>query len=472
MRILLEGSDARYTLEQLAQTLFGSQEIEIQCRVRQTHKRISAVCVLIQEDRQSRACAWLQNSNDKYECQHTHRLVVARALYRAALQMLDSPPQWGMLSGVRPAKLIRAQLEAGHTPEQAQRWLEKTYDVQSDKAALCVTAAKFAFSVHQDLVPRDVLLYLHIPFCPSRCSYCSFVSMSAGDYAQYGEAYIQALMREIFAFETLVKTRGLRIRSVYIGGGTPAILDADKLYDLCARIHVLAPAAEFTVEAGRPDVISAQKLAALRRAGVERVCVNPQTLKNQTLSVIGRKHTSADFYQAFALARQAGFQAINVDLIAGLPGETEEDFYNTIDGVTALAPENITVHTLAVKRSSFLNAEAYQPAPASRLHAMLDYAEKTIMQKGYAPYYLYRQKNMGGSFENIGFAKPGEECLYNICMMEEIGDVIALGAGASTKLTRHGIRRRVNPKYPREYIAGIDSVLADFDWIEQYFYEE
>ncbi len=472
MQILLEGSDAHYTLEQLAQTLFAGEELEIRCRVSQTQARINAICRITRAGRQSRACAWSAKPEDAYACRHAHRLTLARALYRAALPLLDVPPEWGMLSGVRPAKLVRAQLEAGKSPQQAQRWLERTYFVTPQKARLCTQAAEAAFSAQESLRPRDILLYVHIPFCPSRCSYCSFVSMSAGDYARYGEAYFRALMRELNALEALVHACQLHVRAIYIGGGTPAVLDAESLSGLCARLHALAPAAEFTVEAGRPDVIDAQKLAALRESGVQRVCVNPQTLHNRTLAAIGRRHTSADFYQAFALARQADFRAVNVDLIAGLPGETEADFQNTLDAVAALAPENVTVHTLAVKRSSFLNEAAYQPAPAQRLHTMLDYAGKTLARMGYVPYYLYRQKNMGGSFENVGFAQPGEECFYNICMMEEIGDVIALGAGASTKLTRHGIRRRVNPKYPREYITRIDEILSDFDWMKRYFYEE
>lgn len=472
MQILLEGSDARYTLEQLAQTLFGGEEIAIRCRVRETGGRINVVCTIIRGDRQSRACAWSEKPEDAYECRHTHRLTVARAVYRAAVPLLDAPPEWGMLSGVRPAKLVRAQLEAGRTVRQAQRFLEKTYFVAPQKAGLCTAAAKAAFAAQANLAPRDVLLYLHIPFCPSRCSYCSFVSMSAGDYAQYGEAYYQALMRELSAFEELAASCRLRVRAIYIGGGTPAILDAGKLSELCVHVRRLAPEAEFTVEVGRPDVIDAEKLAALRAAGVERICVNPQSLHDRTLAAIGRRHTASDFFRAFGLARQAGFCAVNVDLIAGLPGETEADFTATLDAVTELAPENITVHTLAVKRSSFLNEAAYQPSPAQRLRAMLDYADQTLARAGYAPYYLYRQKNMGGSFENVGFSRPGEECFYNICMMEEIGDVIALGAGASTKLTRKGIRRRINPKYPREYIARIDEILSDFEWMKRYFYEE
>lgn len=471
MEIRIEGGDVRYTVEQLAKTLLGNEDAEITCRMREGNARVFAHCTLSCFGKTAQADTWAGLGENEYENNHTRRLTAARALYRAYVRLTGEKPAWGMLSGVRPGKLVRARLEEGKTPRMAQRFLEKTYFVTPEKAALCTRAGKIAFEAEKSLLPRDILLYIHIPFCPSRCAYCSFVSLSAGDFARYGEDYLAALKREFDAFERLKIEKDLRVRAVYIGGGTPAILAPDSLSALCARVHALAPDAEFTVEAGRPDAITKEKLEALVRGGVSRVCVNPQTIHDETLARIGRKHTAQDFYRAYALAREAGFAQINVDLIAGLPGEDAAAFRESLDAVCALEPENITVHTLAVKRSSALNDSDFRALPARELQAMLDYAFLRLGGQDYAPYYLYRQKNMGGSFENAGFAKPGKACFYNICMMEEIGDVIALGAGASTKLTRGGILRRVNPKYPREYIAGIEGVLSDFEKIGRYFDE-
>ena len=472
MNVRIEGGDVRYTVEQLAQTLFGSAQTDISVKTSASEKRVTAVCRISDGEKEASASAWSPRPETEYDYNHALRLTAAKALYKASLPILGTAPDWGMLSGVRPGKLIRARLEKGESLEKAEKWLEKTYFVTPKKASLCAMAGKAAFDAENSFTDKDIMLYIHIPFCPSRCSYCSFVSMSAGDYARYGEKYLECLSRELDAFADLKETRGLHVRAVYIGGGTPAILDAQNLEKLCTRVRALAPDAEFTVEAGRPDVITREKLAALKRAEVDRVCVNTQTVHDRTLEIIGRRHTSGDFFRAFDLVREAGFREINVDLIAGLPGESAEDFKKSLDSVLSLSPENITVHTLAVKRSSFLNEESYKNAPAEALHEMLDYSQSVLTAAGYAPYYLYRQKNTGGSFENIGFTKEGHACLYNICMMEEVGDVAALGAGASGKLTRGGIQRRVNPKYPREYIEGIDGVLESFRTFYGYFDEQ
>lgn len=469
MRVTVEGGDVRYTVEQLAQTLFGTEDIEVVCRIKQTQTSASVLCTLTRGSQTAQAEESAALPENAYDRNHVLRLTAAKSLYRAAVQLLGAPPAWGMLSGVRPAKLVRARLEKGESGEDARRFLEETYFVSPEKAALCLEAGRIAFETERSLAPRDVLAYVHIPFCPSRCAYCSFVSMSAGDYARYGEGYLAALSRELDAFAALREEKDLRVRALYIGGGTPAILDARTLSALCSRLRALAPDAEFTVEAGRPDAITEEKLDAMRKAGVGRICVNPQTVHDRTLALIGRRHNAQDFFRAFDLARKAGFSAINVDLIAGLPDETPEDFAESLDAVRDLRPENITVHTLAVKRSSFLHEQAFRPADPAALQAMLDGASEKLGAQGYAPYYIYRQKNMGGSFENIGFSLPGKACFYNICMMEEIGDVLAFGAGASTKLTRGKLIRRVNPKYPREYIERIDSVLADFEMLGRYF---
>lgn len=472
MKLTITGANVRYTIEQLAQTLFAGKNLTAECTVSQGKTRVSASCILALDGISSKSYSWADLPDNEYDLHHVERLTAARAFYKSSLKLLDGKPEWGMLSGVRPAKLIRARLASGDTPEQAQHFLEHTYFVSPEKAKLCMIAGNEAYKAEQSLKKHDVFLYIHIPFCPSRCSYCSFVSMSAGDFSRYGDAYFNALFSELDAFLSLAQEIPLNVRAVYIGGGTPAILDAAQLSSLCLRVRTAAPDVEFTVEAGRPDAITIDKLKAMKDACVSRICVNTQTIHDKTLELIGRKHTGKDFFTAYSLAEKVGFNNINVDLIAGLPDESVQDFSDSLNSVISLGSKNITVHTLAVKRSSFLNELNYKNSSPSVLREMLNYTADTLTSYGFSPYYLYRQKNMGGSFENIGYTLPGSACLYNICMMEEIGDVIAIGAGASSKLTADGIKRRINPKYPKEYIESVDDVLKSFDEIRRYFNDQ
>ena len=271
----------------------------------------------------------------------------------------------------------------------------------------------------------------------------------------------------------LRETREMSARGIYIGGGTPAIYSAEELSLFCRNLQDVCGGMpeEFTVEAGRPDAITAEKLTALRRGGVSRICVNPQTMNDHTLRLIGRAHTAEDTLRAYRLAREAGFDTINCDLIAGLPGESTADFRHSLDTVLALNPENITVHTLALKRGSGMNAEGARQASPDELREMLAYTEETLRAADYAPYYLYRQKYTGGGFENIGWAKKGHICRYNVAMMEEIGDIFSAGAGAVTKLTSRGFCRFSNPKYPAEYLAAEASLSQRLDELLAYYQE-
>ena len=370
--------------------------------------------------------------------------IVRKSVYKAALASGMERPRWGSLTGVRPGKLMRKTGTVRNFMEE--------YDVSPERAQLAYEAMLFTEAAEQSLEPEDVCLYLGIPFCPTRCAYCSFVSQSVEKSMKLIPPYLEALRREIEAFDP----GNSRIVSLYFGGGTPTTLSAPQLDELITVLEKkldLSAVREFTVEAGRPDTITPEKMQVLKRHGVTRVSVNPQTMRDSVLEAIGRKHTAADVLQALQVVRDCGGFEVNMDLIAGLTADDFPGFRETMDQVLALAPENITVHTLALKNGSEITRKGAELPSPEEVGRMLDYAYEKLREHGYRPYYLYRQKNMSGGFENTGWTLPGSENLYNICMMEEICPVFAFGSGGSSKYTQDGkITRKVNPKYPLEYI--------------------
>lgn len=471
MKITLTGSDALYTVEQLLAMMLPSREGECAVRLKRQGARLYAAARISIGSVKTHGTARASLTGEKRRDVNLERRAVARAVYRAALPHLPEKPAWGMLSGVRPAKLVRSYLEAGGSLHGAVRFLEKEYFVSREKAELCGEAGKIAEDVQKSLSEGDISLYIHIPFCPSRCAYCSFISSAGDAFRRWGDEYMDTLFRELSMLENLRKAQGLRVRSVYIGGGTPVVYGADALKRLCSAVHSVCGAEipEFTVEAGRPDAITAEKLTALREGGVTRVCVNPQTMQDRTLRAIGRAHTAEETRTALSLARDAGFGAVNCDLIAGLPGEDAEDFSHSLSDVLSFAPENVTVHTLARKHGSAFNEARLQPPPQDAVRAMLADARARLTDAGYRPYYLYRQKYTGGGFENIGWAKDGRICSYNVCMMEEIGDILSAGAGAVTKLTSRDFVRFTNHKYPAEYIKDAGDFSARLAALTHYY---
>ena len=310
--------------------------------------------------------------------------------------------------------------------------------------------------------PDDISLYVGIPFCPSRCYYCSFVSSTTAQSGHLIEPYLDTLCREIEETAALVREAGKQVQSVYIGGGTPTTLDEKQLSRLLAALEKsfdFSALREYTVEAGRPDTITPEKLAALRAAGVGRVSINPQSMEDAVLAAIGRRHSAGDVLRAYEEARRAGFDAINMDVIAGLTGDTADSFDRTIDTLIGLTPENITVHTLAIKRGADLTDKAAATAQRDTVSRMLDGAAQALQTAGYGPYYLYRQKFTAGGFENVGWCKPDTECFYNVTMMEELQTILSLGAGGVSKRVERAtgwIERTNNPKYPLEYIRAAD----------------
>ncbi|HIY37802.1 MAG TPA: coproporphyrinogen dehydrogenase HemZ [Candidatus Agathobaculum merdigallinarum] len=388
--------------------------------------------------------------------------LVKMTVYDAVAPSLAQPPVWGSLTGVRPAKLARGLIERGMSRGEAAAYLREHFYVSPARTALTIRAAATAMELDKEIGENDISLYVGIPFCPSRCYYCSFVSSTTAQSGHLIEPYLDTLCREIAETAALVREAGKRVQSVYIGGGTPTTLDEQqltRLLDTLAQNFDFSHLREYTVEAGRPDTITPGKLHALRAAGVGRVSINPQSMDDQVLAAIGRRHAATDVLRAYDEARQAGFDAINMDVIAGLTGDTAETFAQTIDTLIGLAPENITVHTLAIKRGADLTDKAAAAAQRETVSRMLDGASHALQTAGYGPYYLYRQKFTAGGFENVGWCRPDTECFYNVTMMEELQTILSLGAGGVSKRVEREtgwIERTNNPKYPLEYIRAAD----------------
>ena len=385
--------------------------------------------------------------------------LVKTALYRAMVACTGKPLPWGALSGVRPAKLAARLLgETGDDPVRAVRGMEELYGLSPERAKLCVEAGQASRRVSGMLERNDAVLYLGIPFCPSRCAYCSFVSHSIEKSLGLVEPYVEALCRELTGTAALTGEAGLRLRAFYMGGGTPTTLSApqmDRVLGLLGDSFDWSACGEYTVEAGRPDTLDREKLRVLARRGVNRISINPQTMEDRVLAAIGRKHSAADIEDCFRMAREEFPGQINMDLIAGLPEDDEDGFARSLTRVLRLEPENVTVHTLTRKRGADLNSrEGKYPDPGA-VGRMLDLARAALTEAGYRPYYLYRQKYSAGGLENVGWARPGTECLYNVCMMEELCHVLSLGAGGVSKRVfpeTGALTRAVNPKYPKEYL--------------------
>ena len=389
------------------------------------------------------------------------------AVFRLLSDALDRMPPWGSLTGIRPTRLMYEAMERGLSREEAEAWLTREFFVSPEKAALLGEIIE----MQRGLVnpPADTFdLYIGIPFCVTRCAYCSFASGEIGD-GKLTEPYVEALKREIARSAELTRALGLHLRAGYIGGGTPTAITCAQLDEvLSAAMAAFPGGCEWTVEAGRPDTIDREKLRMLKAHAVSRISVNPQTFKDETLRVIGRAHTAQDTLRAYALAREEGFDHINMDLIAALPGETTDDFRRTLEKVRELNPESVTVHSLAIKRSSRLHEAltreggAHNQADCAAADEMIRYARQTLAEGGWHPYHLYRQKYMAGNLENVGYAKAGHACLYNIGNMEETARVLALGAGAITKWLfprERRIERAPNVRNIEEYVRRVDEMV-------------
>ena len=478
MKLVLNGHDERYTVEQSLMNLFPGElpvyepvlpgdESWATITLRESPEDCRVTVELRHGGKTAaQSCRTVLTGTD-FEKEGQRRHAIARCFFLAARAVTGATPPWGMLTGVRPDKPVTWALAEGKTPDEARAMLENEYFVTPERAVLALETGAAALTAARRLGPRDIDVYVGIPFCPTRCAYCSFVSQSVERSFALVPPYVDALIAEIRSGGQMVREQGLRVRAFYMGGGTPTTLTAeqmDRVLTAFEESFELDACEEITVEAGRPDTITAEKLAVLKSHGVTRVSVNPQTMEDHVLRAIGRCHTAGDIEHAMDLVAKYGFPHVNMDLIAGLPEDTPEGFRRSLDACLTFGTDNVTIHTLALKKGSRILLEGLSIPGPEAVGEMLDYAAPVLRSAGYAPYYLYRQKYMSGSFENIGWCRPGGECWYNIDIMSELCSILSFGAGGSTKMVEPGtnhIERVFNLKYPKEYTERPEKGLAN-----------
>ena len=406
----------------------------------------------------------------------TEEVTVARTLYNCFEKLTDYTLPWGMLTGIRPAKLL-GKLIATDGLENATDYFKNTLLVSDKKTKLCLECHRSERAIVEKSRPDSFSLYISVPFCPSRCNYCSFVSHSVEQAKILIPQYVELLCEEIKKTAQIANDIGLKLQTVYIGGGTPTTLSAQQLAQIMDTIKSnfdLSNLLEYTVEAGRPDTVTREKLLAIKQGGATRISINPQTMNDEVLQKIGRRHTVAEMVDAFKMAREVGFSNINTDLIAGLLGDTYESFCHSVDEIIKLDPENVTVHTLSMKRASNLTkSRTVFEAEQGRLASdMVEYAYNRLSESGIVPYYMYRQSKTAGNLENVGYAKNGFEGLYNVYIMDETHTILACGASAVTKLREPRgpyIERIFNYKYPYEYIERFDTIMERKNGIKEFY---
>lgn len=476
MILKVEGNVNRYYVQTLCMVFFpgatfGENEIpgygvpEVTVNVYKEEDGSDTAFVSMKlNDRTCEATETVGVEEDITISEHSH-VAVGRAVFAAGKELLGHIPPWGILTGVRPAKIAGNLLSEGRGVLKTKKILRDEYFLSHQKAALAVSVATTEAKLLKKIDRNTCSLYVSIPFCPSRCSYCSFVSYTTPRLLSLIDDYLDALLAEIDETIEVINAVGLKVNTVYIGGGTPTTLNPEQLRKLLTKINEkldVSALIEFTLEAGRPDTITKEKLDVAKELGVTRISVNPQTLNDDILREIGRNHTREDFFRAYNIAKESEIRDINVDLIAGLPGDDFKSFSETLDGIIQLEPTNITVHTFCVKKASDVlrnNSDIYSLTGGDAAKSVA-YSQLNTKFAGYKPYYMYRQKNTVGNLENVGFSIEGHEGVYNVLMMEEVQTIFAVGAGAVSKLVRFNgngtrdtlIKRISNHKYPYEYL--------------------
>lgn len=454
MVLVNKGHSFNYETENLCRVFFPLEKIEVTDEDRESSRKIitekvnDKISVEISFENEDKFLEKICNESDDFE------LEIATLLFKGLTEITEYIPRWGLLTGVRPSKLmLKLCEEMGE--EKAYEYFTQKLLVSDEKTSLAMSVAKCEEKIISRSERNSFSLYISIPFCPTRCNYCSFVSHSIEKTKKLMAPYVENLCEEIKLTGEIAKNLGLKLETVYFGGGTPTTLSAEQLEKLLVAVEEnfdLSTCFEYTVEAGRPDTVTREKLDVLKRKGVTRISINPQTFNDKVLENIGRKHTAEDTISAFRMAREAGFDNINMDLIAGLSGDTLESFSHTLDVINELSPENVTVHTLALKRSSNLAGDTTGLSGGRLANDMINLSHEKLAS--YIPYYMYRQSKSLGNLENVGWCKNGYECAYNIFMMEECHTILACGAGAVTKLKdpdSNVIERIFNFKYPYEY---------------------
>ena len=477
MKLIFRGHDYRYAVEQSLLAFFpdqrpvyGGEDADTAVVALSAGPRLhTAATTLTVGGRTARGVSRMEipAGLDAYGQERLKQRIVKLSFFKAARELTGVTPAWGALTGIRPAKLAAGLLEEGKSERETERILRDTYFVSPARRRLCIQCAQAGLEAKRGLAPEEISLYVGIPFCPTRCAYCSFVSNSVEKSFHWIEPYLEALFAEIDSAAEMVRDLGLRVKSFYMGGGTPTTLSAGQMDRLLGRLGEafdLGGIVESTVEAGRPDTITREKMAVLRRNGVTRVSVNPQSMEDHVLNAIGRRHSAGDIRRAMELVDQAGFPHVNMDLIAGLPEDTAEGFRRSLDEVIGFGTDNVTVHTLSLKKGSRITLEGTRIPTVEEVADMLDYADPALRQAGFGPYYVYRQKYMSGSFENAGWCRAGGTGWYNIYIMEELHSILSLGAGGSTKMVdpaRSRIERVFNLKYPQEYVQRPEKIRAN-----------
>ena len=485
MKLTFRGHDDRYAVEQSLLAFFpeerpvyegedGESHAEVTLREGGTYAVGVTVLTYGGKKAQGEARVRVAGVSDEYERERLRQRALKLSFFRAAREVTGVTPSWGALTGIRPAKLVRSMMEEGMTAAQADRVLRETYCVSPARRRLALESAAAGLKAKNELRPEEISLYIGIPFCPTRCAYCSFVSASVEKSFKLMEPYLEALTAEIDAAGRMVRETGLRVKSFYMGGGTPTTLSARQMDALLTKVNEsfdLSGCAEYCIEAGRPDTIDREKLQVLLDHGADRISVNPQSLEAQVLEAIGRHHSPEDIERAMELTVSMEFPHVNMDLIAGLPADTPEGFRRTLDRCMTFGADNITVHTLSLKKGSRILLEGLPIPTAEDVAAMLDYADPALRARGFQPYYLYRQKYMSGSFENVGWCISGAEGLYNIYIMEELHSILSLGAGGSTKMVdtkRNRIERVFHPKFPLEYIQRPEKLAENLETFRRF----
>lgn len=475
MTFTIVGHSFKYELEKVARLFFPFEKFVF---VTDPAAKDGVYTELDEEETALRLVASVTLGNQKEEretrldkqtplLEDSAELALATLLFECYVALTGYRPAWGIVTGIRPVRLLE-HYRNRFDPETARRMLQKEFLVADEKMDLTEQCLASENAVIASSRPMDYSLYLSIPFCPSRCSYCSFVSHSVEQAKRLIPDYLNYLKKELAFTATIAEHCGLTLRTVYIGGGTPTVLSAEQLDDLMTAVETcfpIASAEEYTVEAGRPDTVTREKLEVIKRHGATRISINPQTMDNAVLAAVGRRHTAEQTVEAYRLAREVGFDNINMDLIAGLTGDTPETFRRTVDQLIKLDPENITVHTLSMKRASNMTKAnmLYDIEAGEAVGEMLAYAKSALHAAGIEPYYMYRQNKTVGNLENVGYAKKGFEGLYNIFIMDETHTILACGASAVTKLREPGgdrIERIFNFKYPYEYINRFEELMA------------
>ena len=476
MILIIDSHPFRYEMEALCRMFLHGRELKITEEAEIPPKEDYIYTALEGDEITVKAKIDGKYAEAKRTAENEHARNMELAVFGVLTEILSIRPKWGVLTGIRPVKLAMQLHDMGLSEEEIRKKLKEERLVSDEKLDLLLTTMEHELEIRASSRPNSVSLYISIPFCPSRCSYCTFTSHSVEKAAKLIPQYVELLCGELKDIAVLIDEIGLHLETVYMGGGTPTVLTAKQLDRVLSTVNEsfdMTGVRELTVEAGRPDTITAEKLAVLKKNGVGRISINPQTMDDEVLAAIGRKHTAEDGKNAFALAKTFGFDSINMDLISGLPGDNMEKFHKTIAEVIAMNPDNITLHTLTVKHGANL-APMAQSVFAATADAMNEYAYGEFAKAGYFPYYLYRQKGTVDNLENVGFCKPGKEGIYNIFIMDETHTVLSAGAGGVTKLKApydKKIERIFNFKYPYEYIERFELMNERKEQVRN-FYEK